>query len=190
MKTLAQQASGLRTHLPMGLFNEQPDLQEAYEYATSVAVSGRGSPSIVDQAGVMVFAKTIRMIAEADNRRLFEIPPMQTLKILSIHATIEGAVAKAKPDLSYNQEEADRVIRRLSPHVHEAYVTDGGIYRVYECDIRAFGKFEPFSACVHDTPFSVVAIDREKMVINITPPLIKKSPEGRALVRALGLTVM
>lgn len=107
------------------------------------------------------------------------------IKILSRHNSLSEAVRAAGIDLSYNEASAlrdiaelDRGFRTLRP-VREAYVVekigtpqsydtirDGKaievLYRV-DCDLRLLNRYTPFSACLHDGPWTPCLVNETEI---------------------------
>lgn len=103
---------------------------------------------------------------------------MKTLKITKHFETLAAAVAEAKPDLSYNETEAQASIKATDRHTERAFITeDGRIWSVYKCDIRILNEFQPFVSVLSDSPFRVAYIEGDTLAMFDT--LIPKSTSGR-----------
>lgn len=108
---------------------------------------------------------------------------MKTLKITKHFQTLAAAVAEAKPDLSYNEQEAKRKIADLDTErgrgsVERAFITeDNEVWYVYKCDIRILHKFEPFFGMITSSPFNVALVVED--LLTITDITVPKTNEGR-----------
>ena len=117
----------------------------------------------------------------------------QIHKILSRHTKLSEAVAASGMDLSYNEPLAlrDLAYADKKDNITAAYVTeqDGKKNVHYEltCDIKLLNKYEPFHSCLHDSPFSRVEITDSE--INISEPMLSRSPKSRAMIASIGWTV-
>jgi len=95
-----------------------------------------------------------------------------TIKILSRHATLSEAVKASGIDLSYNPQAAQDKIRQTE-RAHrdgyksgEAFVTDDGVYYVYQADIKLLNRFEPFGSCLDDSNFAKVSIIGDEIIFS------------------------
>lgn len=114
----------------------------------------------------------------------------KNIRILSRHATLAEAVEAAKPNLSYNEQEARRSIA-LADNGHNrdrgtiaAFVCeDGKIRFVYQADIALLHEFSPFSSCLHDSPFELVFDEVDHL--NFTGLKLAKTAKSRQSIRSL-----
>jgi len=83
---------------------------------------------------------------------------MKGIKIISTHNTLTEAVAEAKIDLSYNESLAWHDIKITDQQVSKAFVTEDGIFYIYESDCKLLNKFEPFIHIIDNSGFSEALI--------------------------------
>lgn len=113
---------------------------------------------------------------------------MQTLQIISRHSTLAEAVENSGLDLSYNEEVARQYIRRTEKNVTEAFVVIGGVYFIFEYNgLKILNHFDPFIACLSDTPFCPVTIADD--TITIGDPMFSKSNAARRTLASMGQIV-
>lgn len=119
---------------------------------------------------------------------------MKQYTILSRHSTLAEAVAASGMDLSYNEQSAAQKIKDIDNGYYvgnkttEAFVTDCGVFYIFECDIRILNKFEPFFSTLSDSPFSPVVFDGDKIWVNDQVKLPKDKTTRKLIAKAL-LTV-
>ena len=117
-----------------------------------------------------------------------------TLQIISKHESLERAVAASGMDLSYNPAEAQRSIKATQSASSygwksgEAYVTDKGVFYVFNCDIKVLNKFEPFHSMMTRDPFRVVTFTDSTIEIHENL-LLPKTNEGRKAIAKGGIIV-
>ena len=114
----------------------------------------------------------------------------KNIKILSRHNTLAEAVQAAKPDLSYNEREAnqsitltDRGYNRDRGTIAAFVCEDGKIRFVYQADIALLHEFSPFSSCLSDSPFELVFDEID--YLNFTGLKMAKNSKSRQTIRSL-----
>ena len=117
----------------------------------------------------------------------------QIHKILSRHSKLSEAVAAANIDLSYNEPLALRDLAHADKnrHITAAYVTEQNgsksVHYELTCDIKLLNRYTPFHSCLDNSPFCKVEITDSE--INISEPMLNRSPKARAMIASIGWTV-
>ncbi len=113
-----------------------------------------------------------------------------TQEFKTLTEAVAAAVANQSLDLSYNPAEAARKVKdldcgyRRDPGVAAAFLTDDGVYYVYESGgMNLLRKFEPFISCLSDGVFHVAQIAPDRATIVICEFAIKKTDDGRNFFR-------
>ena len=140
-------------------------------------------------------APRISIVPLVSKKTIHHKPNMKTtLQIISKHESLSEAVSASGMDLSYNPDEAQRSIKATqSASSHgwksgEAYVTDKGVFYVFNCDIKVLNKFEPFHSMMTSDPFRVVTFADNEITIHENL-LLPKTNEGRKAIAKGGITV-
>ena len=111
------------------------------------------------------------------------------LNITATIPTLTEAVKTLGWDLSYNEKEARRTMRKIETMASsDFYLTEGGrIFYVVECDttlLNEFAKADLVSTCIHSGLFRLAEIANK--TISLSEPFLPRTKAVRQAVKGSG----